>query len=748
LEIAFRARLLETIGIVSDSSSIENIEIIGRLISSFGFAILFASLIKIKSTNKVLRALTFVVVYSLSFGGFFAAQKFVVESIVTSIPNELKEKAFYLQLYKENVYYGKVKSENFPYTMENKESSQSKVFLANLALLNIDNNAYVDYLMGNKSALIENSVEYGLDASPDAIKYNWFAATDELNGSYDDFEDVQKRINRKVKSINKDSEESFEMIKYYKSEEFRGYRNYILSIYATGGYLSAGSTKSSVDFHAGIKTGRKIYDRSTIYTSVSYDRNGTLNIEKNANQDLLHNEHGVYPRYDLNRYNIKFNEDDVKTEEKLNLFMNKFENSMVLRIHDSLKMELDLIDRKLGYSYSDSVKDTLVSVSKNLCKKYSSVESVKRNTSVSMVYRSDQMIFVVDNGATIYKVETNYETLDGSQFMVCSFDNKKSKLKLVLKDIADKFNKVKFGFNRDYSNPSDFYNTKYFRTMLQNELKYKKMEIPLNFNSKSFREFKKYYTKSIHKNGSKRLTDMVSSFVNMDHMDYIKEYGYVNLNINEKKLYELPAVKKELKARLPFLFDDNGRFIHMYRTNDFNIGSYKDKLPTVKNNFAREQKKFLNNFAKAPIENQEVLDNYGKALVVPPFVLLVSTIMIVVNLVNLFWRVVTIKNIKVKLATNVLFFSLIVFFPLSFSNEYVETQYYERLVGNGTPSSYVLTIVWLQNTNVLFDKSYSVGKVFNPIIDLFEYEFLLENRKDGDTRVRKNNLYKRIKNKE
>jgi hypothetical protein len=740
LEIAFRTRLLETIGIVSDSSSIENIEIIGRLISSFGFAIFIASLIKLKNTNNIVRVLTFVVVYSLSFGGFFAAQKFIVDSIVSSMPNDLKEKAFYLQLYKENVYYGVVKSENFPYTMKNKDASQSKVFLANLSLLNIDNNSYIEYLIGNKASLIENSINYGLDDYGDAVVDEWYTATSKLNNSYDKFEDAQKSISRKIKSIDKNSKESFDLIDYYKAEEFRGYRNYILSIYATGGYLSAGKTNAGIDFHVATKTAKKIYDRSSIFAGISYDSKGTLTVKKNARQSLLHHDNGVYPRYEMEYSHIKFNKSDVKSKEDLSLFIKKFENVMLSRIYDELKLKLEMIDESLGYKYSDSVKDKLVSLSQNLCNKYEDANAVKRVSGIN-VSDYDEQLIVLSEGRVIKRLTAS----DNSGFTICSFDSKTSELKLILKDIANKFNKAKFGFNRDYSNPSDFHNTEYFRKMLQKELKYKKMDIPLNFNSKSYYDFKKYYTKSIYDSSADRLTYLISSFVNMKHSDYIKEYGYVKLNINEKQLYELPAIKKELKASMPFLYDNNGNFMHVYRTDDYNVDSYIDKIPTIKNNFAREKKKFLNDFAKAPIENQEVLDNYGKALVVPPFVLLVSTIMIVVNLVNLFWKIVPIKNTKIKLTTNVLFLALIVLLPLSFSNPYVQTKYYERLAGHGKSHSYLMTTVWLQNTKVLFDKSYSVGKVFNPLIDLFEYKILLSGSRNGDANIRKRNLSKKIK---
>ena len=187
LEVAFRNRLLETIGIVSDTSSIENIEILGRLISSLGFAILVASLVKVKKASASLSVITFIMVYFLSFSVFFGAQKYMVDSIVASVPNEVKERAFYLQLYKENVFYGKMNPKNFPYTMENKDTSQSKVFLANLPLLNVDNNRYVDYLMKNSSPLINNAVDYSVDDFSDAILADWFNATGELNSYYDDF---------------------------------------------------------------------------------------------------------------------------------------------------------------------------------------------------------------------------------------------------------------------------------------------------------------------------------------------------------------------------------------------------------------------------------------------------------------------------------------------------------------------------------------------------------------------------------
>lgn len=465
---------------------------------------------------------------------------------------------------------------------------------------------------------------------------------------------------------------------------------------------------------------------------------------------MFFNEHGVFPRYNLIKNTIKFNEDNIKTKESLNAFMIAIENAMVVRIYDSLKFKLRIIDKGLGYKYSDSILKSVKSLSSNVCKKYKYAADLRQEHNITGVHKGtsvldDSLVYVLSQGRYIVSYYSDYKVLNDNQFMVCNFDKKTSNFKLILKDIADKFNKIKFGFDRDYSRASDFYKTKYFRAMLQKELKYKKMEVPLNFNSESYAQFKKYYTKSIYKNATKTLTQMVANIVDMNYKDYVKEYGYVRLNINEKQLFELPEIKKTLKKNMPFLYDKNEMFVHRYRTNKFNNSSSLDKLPTIKENFAREQKKFLTEFATNPVAKANVLDNYGKSLVVPPFVLLVSTIMIIVNLVSLFWRFVSIKNFKARLATNVLFFTFIALFPLIFSNTYVETKYYERLVKHGTPESYVLTTVWLQNTNVLFEKSYIIGQVFEPLIDLFEYNVLLYDTDDGSSEVRKRSLRDKIK---
>lgn len=747
LEIAFRSRLLETIGVVSDTSSIENIETLGRLISSLGFAIILASLVKVKKAPVFLKIITFVMVYSLSFGGFFVAQKYMVDSIVDSVPSEVKEKAFYLQLYKENVYYGKMYSKNFPYTIENKDTSQSKVFLANLPLLNIDNTRYIDVLIKNKSSLIDNSVEYGVDASSEAILSDWLDATGKLNGSYDKFKKAQDKAHKKIKSINKDAEEAFKMIEYYKKEEFRGYRNYILSIYATGNYLSAGNTNRGLDYRVGTKDSTAIFDRSSMYNSIRYDNKGTLFVKNDTKQSLIFNQYGVHPRYSLRKSAIDFNEDNITTKESLNAFMNAFENSMVARIYEPLKFKLKLIDGKLGYKYSDTVLNRLNDLKANVCKKYRyNVDVMEAYPNIGVHRGINNKIYVLSDGKYEMSYNASFEALDNNNFMICSFDSKTSQFKLILMDIANKFNKAKFGFDRDYSRSSGFYKTKYFREILQKELKHKKMEVPLNFNSGSYSQFKKYYTKSVNENVIKTLTQIVVTITGINYREYTNKYGYVRLDTNEKQLFELPAIKNKLKERVPFLYDKNGKFVHRYRTIEFNSSSSLDKLPTVKDNFAREQKIFLTAFAKDPVAKTNTLDNYGKALVVPPFVLLVSTIMIIVNLVNLFWRFIPIKNSKTQIAINGLFFAFIAMIPLLFSNSYVETKYYERLVKSGTPESYILTTVWLQNTNVLFEKSYVVGQIFEPLIDLFEHNVLLHDTVGGASEIRKISLREKLKN--
>jgi len=745
LEVAFRTRLLETIGIVSDTSSIESIETLGRLISSLGFAILVASLIKIKKANFAIKLTTFVVVYLISFGGFFVGQKFMINALVASIPNEVKEKALYLQLYKENIYYGNMNSKNFPYTMENKNTSQSKVFLANLPLLNVDNNKYIDYLVSNKSALIEKSVESGVEASDDIILSNWYIATGELNGLYDDFKSIQKSIGKKIKSIAKDSENDFKMLAHYKKDEFRKYRNEILAIFSIGGHISSASKIRGI-----ASTLRSKPDNfSTGYDVLRYDQRGTLFIRKSAMDRLVFHDNGVYERYFLLRGAIDFDKDKIETEKDLADFIYAIENAMVRQIHKDLLFKLKTIDKKLGYKYSDEVLSKVKKLSNNLCKTHQYSKSVKNKGFKNYIHEPSAV--VLSDGHEIRRVEINHEilndnVLNGKRILVCSYKDKVPSFKLILKDIADKYNNVKYGFKRDYTKPVNFFRTKYFRTMLQKQLKNKKMEIPLNFNSGRYSEFKKYYRKSVYENANIRLTSAVASITDMYYSDYIKKYNHVPLNITEKALFELPAIENKVKESTPFLYDTKGRFIHRYRTNEFNHSSSLDKLPTVKDNFAREQKKFLTAFAKDPLANADVLDKYGKALVVPPFVLFISTVMIVVNLISLFWKFVSIKNPKMKVATNVFFFILVVIVPLLFSNTYVDTKYYDRIQKHGTPQLYVLTTIWLQNTNVIFEKTYILGRVFEPLIDKFEVGVLLYEKDSGADRVRKRLLRKKIKN--
>lgn len=566
LEVAFRNRLLETIGIVSDTSSIENIEILGRLISSLGFAILVASLVKVKKASASLSVITFIMVYFLSFSVFFGAQKYMVDSIVASVPNEVKERAFYLQLYKENVFYGKMNPKNFPYTMENKDTSQSKVFLANLPLLNVDNNRYVDYLMKNSSPLINNAVDYSVDDFSDAILADWFNATGELNSYYDDFKYAQKSINKKIKSIDKDSEKGFEMLSYYKEKEFRAYRNDILRVFATDGSINNSSLLRGLA--SNLKSRKDNF--TTGYDLLKYDRNGTLFIKKDVVSRVVFHDNGVSERYFLQRSSINFEKNKIETEKELTDFMVALDSAMVRQIHKGLLFKLEKIDKELGYNYSDEVLNSVEKLSKNLCKTYQYSNRVKDKGFKNHINESS--VVVMSDGFELRRLKVNREVLNnnlfnGKRILVCSYENQTSKFKLVLKDIADKYNKVKYGFNRDYTKPLDFFKTKYFKTKLQKELKYKKMEVPLNFNSNSYAQFKKYYKKSVYKKAATTLTHMVAKISNMDYKDYIKEYGYVRLDINEKQLFELPAIKKALNESVPFLFDKNGKFVHRYRTN-------------------------------------------------------------------------------------------------------------------------------------------------------------------------------------
>ncbi len=170
LEIAFQARMLDVIGVISNETIIKNTEIIGRSISSIGFALFFVP--KILSKIKIYRhkIISAIIAYPVVAMAFFVAQILFINMMVDSLPQDIKKRAVYLEIHKQSMYFGKKNNQGKFYDPDNKYLADDKVFIANLPLLNIANDHILNLIKKNKRALVYFTTSSFIEANKETYR--------------------------------------------------------------------------------------------------------------------------------------------------------------------------------------------------------------------------------------------------------------------------------------------------------------------------------------------------------------------------------------------------------------------------------------------------------------------------------------------------------------------------------------------------------------------------------------------------
>ena len=243
LELAFRSRLLDTVGIISNTTTIQTTEILGRLISSFGIAILFIGLIKADGLSK--KIIPKFSIYFITFAIAFYGQKFLIDKLENVIPDEKKINAVYLQLLKENLFYGTNTLKFSPYNSNNIMSLESKVFFSVFSWLNMDNNELIAGINNNEfiSRHHKTKLKYSFD---EQTKQEFLAIDQQLYSIYSNYE----RANNRYKSYL----EQVSHPKYKNEMSVKNKIEYQMVIYRVfNDYLHNIDIRRSINFPFGIE---------------------------------------------------------------------------------------------------------------------------------------------------------------------------------------------------------------------------------------------------------------------------------------------------------------------------------------------------------------------------------------------------------------------------------------------------------------------------------------------------------------
>lgn len=703
LEIAFRARLLDAIGGVSNQTTIESIEIIGRLISSFGFSILIISKISFGKTKKQIIS-SKIALYFISFALCFYAQKEFVQQISNNLSDDIKDKSIYLTLYKENLFFGKLDNKDFPYNSKNRENLDSKIFLSNLPLLNLYNIPYIEYLKENKKTLILQNMESKIKLADRKMShYEYNTASNFLNSLFNKYNVAigsTASEDYKIEEATKKGKYIFSGLQTTIEIEYSKYRrniNNLLADYNSSEELSDKSFNKNADLV-------EYFGSNKIFKSNSYIKKST------------------FKKVDFDRYITK----DVK---KLN-----DEVQGVINYEYSFDHILvDLGTKNMGYEYKksdgDMFKKRILDASKKVCKSEDNyAPTTKTETDIISKYinNNENVALLLSGTNSNRKLIKHFSYRNdeiNSKFYICDLGKISQELNYISYDMAMFLNKNVYKFGKDVSNYKEFYNSAYKKKLVKNELKKFNMFVPDDFNSNSLSEFAKYYKPSLKITLQKNINIKISSMLNLDYKKFLEKYGNFPLKLNEKDFYDHPAIKQWVKNNVPAMIDKNDFVMIVYKDSSLYNGIYPNEKKYIEAFIERKEYEKANIIFKIinnETQNEQIKNTYTKSIIVPPFVLFVSTIIIIFNIINLFTMFI---NVKYKKYFNLSLFLLFILIPMFISNDY--SKYYDK-IENDKNTYTIYSTKWLQNSNVIFEHLGIFNNQINIFIDFIEIKILFD----------------------
>ncbi|MBA6348115.1 hypothetical protein [Colwellia sp. BRX8-9] len=673
LEVAFRSRLLDAIGTVSDPLTVGSLEITGRLIASLGFSVLIISKFELGKT-KIHKVFYKSFVYVLSFVVFFYAQKFAVDYAISQFPDDFKKKSILLTTFKENVFYDKDSIEGISKD-DGTSSANEKIFLATLPIVNVANKKHIDELNDNSRNLFNNNILAKIDNADDGLAR---------------FE--KKAISKKIISI----------WSKYKSVTQQSNKP---SAYTKNKHKRIANDK---------------YDYATMDIRLSYKRYRALIGKLKRKYEFQ----GYYPSFS-------------NSLDSLDEFSSAFERKLVSRWGGEVKSLMNagsaevsgtLDNKNLNWKPTfERYNKKVVAASKGVCLKSNKEPRLVRTDRSKIFYnklertskdKSAKFGVVTIKGNSLSRFYEIDNSSIGNKFSICDISASQSLVRNELTKLVTYVDKNFFGFNKSQLTYSKFLKTKYGKKIVSHTFKRYGVTVPYGYDHSNKRAFYKYYKSSLANELQTSLNQHMSSLIGIRANEYVNKYGNVPRNLNEYEFYKLPAFKLFLQKTFWNMPTKNGYILMDHKGGDsYKYFTYDPKKVLKKYIKNRESYNgaYLFQVYNGKVSDKKVLETYAKSIVVPIFVLLISTIMIIFNIINLISLSLDTSGIHNKLRISFGITTLIVVLSF-FNNNEKYNDYYAGLESN-TNKDVIRIVNILQTSSLLFDIVGILNKPINHLLD-------------------------------
>lgn len=691
-EVAFRLDMLEVSSTIKDYIEIEKIELVGRLLSSFGIAFFVISNISLKTiTNKLSKTIIYSLIAVVTFNLSYQGQKFLIDNIGKNFSAEEKVKMSLLQMDKELIYFDKYNHNDFPF--ENKNSAESKVALSFYPFVRYTDDLHNSLLLKDHEAIVQNSV-------------------------YNRWSNNSENFNTLVLKEKKELRKLFNTYFYTKTITSRDYK------YKKEELLS-------------------IYERLMITTKSNFN---ALHINKEDYQKEKDIEKYINFRLKLG----------YSTEDKLFELINNKDTNMVENFGSIILKNLLLDEANglvykdiVNFEYP-SLLDINYSNKKDIYKIFDLYNFNKFDSSFCTANKrdSENYIFSIkyfDNEETskiidkssfdnfytqVYKKENK-----NINYISCVFDEKN------IKRLTNKFQKrledskypyINFDFNKLLKEVKN--NPKLLNKGVLREISFSSFMESIRDHEKSFQELYNY---------DKKVYNLFKNNLKYDSPEsFLESVKYIHNEISKEKFYEITKKKgfnlEELKNKPLVVKNDqnlNEFFNHpvVLREIKKNLGFFiNPKTGKVYNNLSvpdfssAESKVALKEYAKYKaktesaifidaIENPHYLkegqkyeklgNNIAMSFVAIPFVLSISTIMIFLTIVNIVLKTISLVTEDKKMLRKIklTLIGLLVLIPLFMTNDYSRNEVQNNFMDTRISST---AVNWFVNTQIILETIY------------------------------------------
>ncbi|WP_139308978.1 hypothetical protein [Alteromonas sp. W12] len=628
IEVAFRAKLIDLVSSNPSLDDIEKLEIIGRMISSLGLAVLVSSYIKFKEF-KLINLIVKIVIVCLSFVGFYFAQEKALDLIVERIPTEIKRDAILVSTYRENVLY-EVKDKDV--------NGQYKIYLASLPYISMDNEKLLSYLSEKHNVVFAQNIENNIsDYEYNTAFQMWATDSEILNEMWMNYLRAMDNIKRSAnkKYTDREKRREFETYKFQAERLYGKYRSLILSIFVSN--YDKDDEDNTYDNY--IYKTRKGTQESSFSWSIGYD------------------------------FDFKFS----SVDEYISYWNHFYNYAVIKRIESRLKAAQFIHKKYYGVekSYDKFFEDynsKMSSYGDDICSLVNTLptdvdfdKEKLKNNAVNVFYSR--------NGENkVQYVDIDF-SLDG-KYLICDARKKSRKVHLAFKSVADFINSYYFGFNRDIHSRDEFFRSEFGKRMLKKSFADIGWVLPNGYDPYSPTMFAREFPKYLKNKSQNMLNNEIARLINMNTSDYVAKYGNVPKNADEIGFYNISGVSVFIKENLPFFSKSDGKWNVFYKGVGLNK-YFETRAHEILTDYFEKRKQLeggikIQNFRGDRVE-MKLLDSFAKLSILPVFIMVISTVFILLNIANLIILIFKVERVSFKIGIYLLFF-MVIFGMINYEN--------------------------------------------------------------------------------